>query len=536
MKTVEKNEGQTTRKTLPDPKSVCYDSSHDMKINPPTIRILPFQLPICPALPTVYGNVDYTEFSDQLHRIDEILRVSGVERLFVEMSLGRFYEGASEAGVPPSIRAHLNHQKHSFRALRCTMLMSLLGESYRGMSRRLAECPLFRWFCRMEGLAGVWVSGKSTLQEYANWLPPEVMRVVAEALLKAAHEEDQALGLANALELECVWMDSTCVKSNIHFPVDWLLLRDATRTLMKATRLIRKHGLKERMEEPQVFLSRMNRLSMAMSQCSRWAKDSKRQRKKTLRLMKRLVGVVAAHARRHRRLLDEQWQQTDWTRPQTEQVLRRIDSVLELLPRARKQAHERIIGGRAVKNEDKILSLYEAQAHVIVRGKAGAEVEFGNELLLAEQKDGVIVDWCLYRDKVPADCKQLPESLERMENLFGEECIKALGTDRGFESSQNIELLADRQIYNGICPKNPRILQERMKEEPFVKLQKRRGQTEARIGIFKNAFLGRPLRVGGFEHRDTAVAWHVLAHNLWVFSKLRKAEEEKAEEETRKAA
>lgn len=70
MKTVEKNEGQTTRKTLPGPKSVCYDCSHDMKINPPTVQILPFQLPICPALPTVYGNVDYTEFSDQLHWID----------------------------------------------------------------------------------------------------------------------------------------------------------------------------------------------------------------------------------------------------------------------------------------------------------------------------------------------------------------------------------------------------------------------------------------------------------------------------------
>ena len=57
---------------------------------PPTVKILPFQLPFSPALPTVYGNVDYTEFSDQLHRIDELFRESGVERLFVEMSLGQF--------------------------------------------------------------------------------------------------------------------------------------------------------------------------------------------------------------------------------------------------------------------------------------------------------------------------------------------------------------------------------------------------------------------------------------------------------------
>jgi hypothetical protein len=33
------------------------------------------------------------------------------------------------------------------------VLKGLLGEDYRGMSRRLAECPLFGWFCGMEELA-----------------------------------------------------------------------------------------------------------------------------------------------------------------------------------------------------------------------------------------------------------------------------------------------------------------------------------------------------------------------------------------------
>ena len=63
------------------------------------------------------------------------------------------------------------------------------------------------------------------------------------------------------------------------------------------------------------------------------------------------------HARRHRQLLDQRWQQTQWTRPQAEQILRRLDGVLDLLPRAQKQAHERIIGGRPVANAEKILSL-----------------------------------------------------------------------------------------------------------------------------------------------------------------------------------
>ena len=49
--------------------------------------------------------------------------------------------------------------------------------------------------------------------------------------------------------MNTVWNDSTVVKANIHFPVDWVLLVDAVRTLMKATTLIRREGLKIRMGE-----------------------------------------------------------------------------------------------------------------------------------------------------------------------------------------------------------------------------------------------------------------------------------------------
>ena len=54
--------------------------------------------------------------------------------------------------------------------------------------------------------------------------------------------------------------------------------------------------------------------------------------------------------------------------------------VLAQLPAAVRQAHERLIGGRKQPNKDKILSLYEPDIQVIVRGKSGAEVEFGNNL------------------------------------------------------------------------------------------------------------------------------------------------------------
>ena len=177
------------------------------------------------------------------------------------------------------------------------------------------------------------------------------------------------------------------MKANIHFPVDWVLLRDGVKSLMQSVDLIRTHGLKSRMCEPQVFITKINRLSMEMSYTRR-KKNGKKERKRVLREMKRIVTVVRAHAQRYYTLLDENWQATDWTRPQAEQVLKRIELVIEALPAAVEQAHERIIGERQVANDEKLLSLFEPDIHVIVRGKAGEEFEFGNLPVLGEQRDG----------------------------------------------------------------------------------------------------------------------------------------------------
>ena len=61
-----------------------------------------------------------------------------------------------------------------------------------------------------------------------------------------------------------------------------------------------------------------------------------------------------------------------------------------------------------------------------------------------------------------------------------------------------------------------------MKGKKFARLQRRRAQTEARIGILKQGFLGRPMRAKGFDHREVTLAWGVLTHNLGMFARMRK--------------
>ena len=493
--------------------------------------IIPFPQELCPKLPTVLGNVDYLTLRQRLEQIDVLLRQSGVEQDFVERSLAIWMQNSESE---PSALQQIKFQNRSRRALRCTLLRTLLQEDYRGFSCQLAGNPLYQWFCLVAALDQVRVPSKSELQRFAYWLPAQEMRAVIDGLLKAGVEQARKLGLKEGLDLEEYFLDSTCLKAAIHFPTDWVLLRDGVRTLMKATNLIRQAGLRGRMEAPEEFLRRMNRLSIQMSQQARRA-GRKKGRKRVLRQMKKLVGIVRAHARRHRDLLDQQWEKTEWTRAQAQQILRRIDGVLELLPRAQKQAHERIIGGRPVANDQKILSLYDLDVRVIVRGKAGAEVEFGNMVLLGENRQGVILDYQFFRESAPADSQLLFGSLLRVFEATGRH-VGAVVADRGFASAANSQALKEGGTFDGLCPRQSAELSRKMKEPKFARLQRRRAQTEARIGILKQSFLGQPMRAKGAGHRELALAWGVLTHNLWMLAKMRKVKKVKKKAPVREAA
>jgi hypothetical protein len=311
------------------------------------------------------------------------------------------------------------------------------------------------------------------------------------------------------------------VKAFIHFPTDWVLLRDGARTLMKATQCIRRAGLVERMpQSPKEFLGEMNKACMAMS-AQRRQKESKRKRKGILRGMKRLARGIAGHARRHLEALQRRREESALSAGQARVIEERIESVLAQLPAAIKQAHERIIGGRQVPNAGKILSLYDDKVEVIVRGKANAEVEFGNKLTLVESVDGLVIDYHLHEGN-PADSQVVAPSVKRIvKKGLG---VRRMWGDRGIFSKSNEALLKASGLESGLCPRDPAELARRL-QDPGVKAgMKRRGGTEARLAIFKNVFLGSPAKERSFTARERACAWAVLTHNLWVLARLPLAE------------
>lgn len=500
-----------------------------------------YQPALRPALPCVYGPLDYREQRTLFQRIDSILSASGLEEQFIRLTL---IERKIDTGSATVARLE-RFAKYSVLALRANIARTLTGLDHRDFATRLADSPLLQWFLRVGEMGSIKTFSKSTSDRFSRWASEQTVHVINEkltALLAATHRQSEetetpatTFGLAECISFDDVYFDSTCIKADIHFPIDWVLLRDAARTLMKATSLIRKHGLKHRMpQEPLAFLSDMNTLCMKMSAKSH-AADSRKHRKKVLREMKDLEKRIAAHARAHVTILKTRRAETDLSEPQAQLIIKRIDNVLEKLPAAVKQAHERIIGGRRVANEDKILSLYDDQINVIKRGKAGAQVEFGNKLWLGETCEGIIVDYQFYQE-TPSDTALIKPALERLVDNQ-QLVIGNVWGDRGLSSKPNTALLEKRGIGNGLCPRNVSDLADKLtNQQGFREGLKRRAATEGRIGIFKNVFLGRRLLAKGFDHRQLAVGWAVLTHNLWVVARMAEAEKKRKEDQRQQDA
>ncbi len=481
-----------------------------------SMKNIAIQCLLRPAFTVVERCADFKNHRDTLERIDRLLIDSEVQSQAVEFAL--------EGRQPMSVKAWQNRANFAIKALRMETLRYLLGGiSFRHLSRALGSSDLWADFCRVRHIDGIRGISKSTVERASKFFSEEQLRALHRTLTEVVGDAflSRQVGLDKPLDTTICLIDGTCLEANIHWPTDWVLLKDVAGTLLKAIRLIReKAGLRHRMPvEPQQLARQMNRLCIQMTH-SRRRKDSVRQRKRILRQMKKLLKRIGEHARSHRDLLQVCWEQSDYSEKQVNQILSRIERMNELIPVVIQQAHERIIGGRQVKNADKVLSVYEPDVQVIVRGKAGKEVEFGNTLFLGESVEGYLLDWKLYGSRTPSENEQMLESLQRQNRFDLEEPIAALCGDRGFATQRARRQLAQEGIYDALCPRDPKQLKKRMEEPQFRQLQKRRASTEGRIGVLKNRWHAGLLRSKGFENRSKSVAWSVISHNLWKIARM----------------
>jgi len=477
-----------------------------------------FQCEFFQPLQEIRGNKEYADYLEMVRSIDKIICASGMDLAFGNSLVER--KRASQKGKKLKASQIAKLTRTGVTAYRCAVLKVLTGRSFRELSVLIAESLLLQWFCRLDNFDGApKIPTKSTLQRYEKMFDSEFVESRVLELTRLVLGEDGAQLVGRILDSKDVFIDGTCVKARMHFPVDWILLKDCAWTVVKAISLARKHGMRHRIKPPEKFLSELNAICMSIASLSKNRRKVV-EKKREFRKLKSLCKVIAAHGERYLSLLRNDWSSTDLSEAEAKLVADRLDKMLTLLPVAMRQAHSRMITGKQIPNEEKLLSVYHENVNVINRGKASGNVEFGNVLFIAEQSDGLILDWKLYDGNVkdPAGTK---DSIKR---LVAEYDVESLAGDRGCQSKTNDKILRDKGIYNALAPRNPLEFAEKMMEERFKRLQKRRGQTEGRIGILKNTILDGSLYERDFAGRELKMAWAILTHNLWVLARIKAAE------------
>lgn len=469
----------------------------------------------------VVGSIDFNDFLSFYTNLDCIINESGLGHLFAMQFVKATYaekkKQYAERGreYTMSDKSQNAYLKEGHEAFRCCIIREVEGLSYRKLNIALASNLTLQKFALLDNIVEITVPSKSTLQRYTNLLSCDDFSKIHDRFNVMLFKDKLFL---DDLEGGDLYLDATCIEAQMRYPVDWLLVRDGIRTMVKAMVLIRSAGIKCRMGDPKYFMSKMNGLCIKMAAANR-KKDAAKKRKSVLREMKKLEKTIRQHAFSHLEIFERSWSQTKYTEGRSRVITDRLRKTIEIMPKVVYQAHERIIGERQVKNADKILSLYQDDVHVVTRRKAGAHNEFGSQLLIAEQANGFIVHANFEKEKISNESKMLPGTIEYYKSVFGK-VPDSITTDRGFSSPQVHEQLYEEKIYDSICPKSPAKLQERMKEPAFRQKMKRRGPNEGRISIVKNNFLSGAKKAYTYARRHKAVCWGILVHNLTKLAKI----------------
>lgn len=452
------------------------------------------------------GSLEYKQKVKKFERIDQILDQSGIEENLKDLMVELKTKEANQSLTP---KEKVKIRIKTSQCLRINIAKALYNSPIRVFSERLSDSAMLQWFCCLDGPDTKKMPGKSTLYTISQFIPIEAVQHLIRQILSSFSTENKSVA---PIDLDSLYVDSTCAKLNIHHPVDWVFLKDAVRSLIRSIKTIRKHGIKYRMPSPNSFIERANQLSIAMSNTkSSRTQDAKAKRKEILRELKKLLRIVEAHGYRYSEMLMKSLSKTDLSKVQAQNISERMIKLLDQVDDIIWQAHERVIGERTVKNKDKILSLYQRHAQVYKRGKAGADVEFGLQLFIAETEQGLIANYQL-RDQAPQhDAKFIKPCLAELEKVNIKP--KNITGDRGCSSKQLENYLLKNNINSFIFPKGADDFGIKQKEG-FREATKRRSGIEARIGILKQKFIGKALSAKEYKNQDLEIAWSVVAHNF----------------------
>jgi IS5 family transposase len=457
---------------------------------------------------------------EELARVDELLD----DRVFFDPFVPFFDPRLGRPSTPMETYLRLMFLKSRYR----------LG--YESLCREVSDSITWRRFCRI-GLEAK-MPHPTTLMKLTTRCGSAAVEGLNETLLA------KAAG-AKLLRTNRVRVDTTVVPSNVSYPTDSGLLAKAVVRIAATTRRIQAAGGAVRTQvrnRSRAAGRRAHQIGFKLRSRSAAGRDE------ALAAVRRVTGELADLAeaavrdaeqlvlnakralRRARTKADKQ-RAAGHCEPSTMaaagrrrgRLARAVDDLEELLAATRQiaaQTRQRI-AGQTPDGATRRVSLHDPDARPIAKGRLGKPVEFGHKAQVADNEDGIVLDYTVEQGN-PADAPQLEPAVERIKQRTGRP-PRTVTADRGYGEKRVDEALHELGVNNVVIPRKGKPGVARQAEEhrrSFRKHIKWRTGIEGRISTLKRGYGWDRARIDTTEGARIWTGHGVLAHNLVKISAL----------------
>jgi len=383
--------------------------------------------------------------------------------------------------------------------LRCALLKQQRQLSYEELAFHLEDSVSFRAFAR---LPLAWSPKKSVLHRTISAIRPETWEAVNRALLANAKQDKLESGAM-------VRIDSTVTAVLMHEPSDSALLWDAVRVM---TRLLRQAAALP--GAPALQWRDRRRLAKKRARAIEYSRGHDNRRRLYRELIAATRATQAAVQQAAERLADLPGIAAERWRAQ-------LGHYLPLIERILVQSERRVLRGQPVPAGEKLVSLFEPHADIIVKG--GRDVQYGHKLNLVTGKSGLILDVVVEAGN-PADAERFLPMLERQITRCGVP-PRQVAADGGYASLDNLTTAKAHGVNDVAFHKKRGLAVEDMVKSGWVyrKLRNFRAGIEAGISCLKRAYGLARCTWRGLDHFKTYIWSAVVAHNLVLFARLKPA-------------
>jgi len=378
--------------------------------------------------------------------------------------------------------------------LRCAVLIHLMGYSYRKLEFKLIDSDSTKRFARIDPLRP---PKKSALQSTIGAIDAATWEAINRVLVQDAKQQ----GIESGTQVR---IDSTATDADILEPSDSRLLFDGVRVLSGLLRQAQQRLAQVSFRDHSCAAKRRDREIGSQRDAKRRAATYRR----LLRVVERTVGYGQQALVQVERVSE----------PWAESWCAETRSYLALIERVVQQTERRVFDGEKVPAAEKVVSLFEPHADIIVKG--GRRTHYGHKINLSTGRSALVLD-VVVEDGNPADSERCLPMLQRHVETYGEPPQRA-AFDGGYASRENLDDAKKLGVEHVMFHKKRGMEQAEMTPSAWIygELRRFRAGVEAGISYLKRCFGLDRCRWSGRERFHAYVHSAVFAHNLMRLARL----------------